>query len=399
MCPDAWPKSCHIWPDLRAVSQAEAINRSGRFSGISAHYTAAKLLWAKENRPSILAEAYKFLVPTDFLRTSLTGDFFTDPTSAGGTQMYDQDKRDWNWGLADYIGLDHSLFPQIHPTGAMAGKVTAEAAAETGLSPGTPVITGGGDYSVTVPFLQRLKAENSLLLYLGTAPIASLMTREGKWMGAGIMSASGGAGLKWFKEQFCPMEEYVSSRTGRSPYVMMDQESSMIDPGSDGVVFIPHLMGERGPYNDYARGVVFGLSLGHRREHVMRALLEGITFQLRSYWEQAQSKEAIDVDKIVVFGGGAKSHFWRQLIADVFGCPTYTLASDEISSLHLAALTATALGHYKDLDAAYDRIDLSFTGRLEPTTLHKEKIEKAYRLFKKVDENLQSVYNVENLPG
>ncbi|MEM2094831.1 MAG: FGGY family carbohydrate kinase [Candidatus Bathyarchaeia archaeon] len=385
---------CLIWPDLRACSQAEAVNRLGRWR-ISAHYTAAKLLWVKENYPETLDKAYKFLVPTDYLRTRLTGDFCTDPTNAGGTEMFDREKQTWNWDLIDFLGIRRNLFPEIRPTGEIVGKVTDEAAAEMGLSEGTPVITGGGDFSVTVPALLRCEAKGCLLIYLGTAPITGAIAMDGRWVGAGGMSAGGGAGLKWFKEQFCMIEEDVAERTGQNPYVLMDREMSMIKPGSEGLIFLPHLMGERRPYNDYARGVIFGLSLGHRREHVMRALLEGITFHLRSHWEEMKAKTGLEIDRILVFGGGAKSQFWRQLIADVFGYPTYKLKYDDISDLHLAALSAVALGYYKDLDEAYRHIDLSLTQELKPTTEHKEEIEKAFKLFKKVEESLQQVYSPE----
>jgi xylulokinase len=394
---------CLIWPDLRAVSHAEAVNKKlserpdirTRRGSISAHYTAAKLLWVMENHPSVYEKAYKFLVPTDYLRTKLTGDFCTDPSSAGGTEMSDWGTGEWNWGLIDFLGIRRSLFPEIHPSDKIIGSVTEKAASEMGLSTSTRVITGGGDFSMTRPVLLRLEADGCLLLYLGTAPIGGLITKDGNFQGIGGMSAGGGAALKWFKEQFCANEEYIAERTGQSPYFLMDQEISMIKSGSEGVVFLPHLMGERRPYNDYARGSFFGLSLGHSREHLMRAVIEGITFQLRTYWEFAKNSLGVEVDHILVFGGGGKSRFWRQLIADVFGYPTYKLKYDDLSDLHLAVLSSVALGYYKDLDEAYSRIDLSFIECLEPSTEYQEDIEKAYKLFRKVEDSLEKAYNHE----
>ena len=383
---------CLIWPDIRAVSQAEEFNRRGKWK-ISAHYTAAKLLWVKENYPELLDKAYKFLVPTDYLRTQLTGDFCTDPSNAGGTEMFDGEKQTWNWDMIDALGIRRDLFPKIHPTGEVVGRVTGEAADEMGLSEGTPVITGGGDFAVTRPVLPRCDTKNSLLVYIGTAPIMLAIGKEGEFVWGGTMSAGGGGGLKWFNEQFCAMEGYVSERVGQSAYALMDREMSMTEPGSEGVVFLPHLMGERTPYNDYARGVIFGLSLGHRREHIMRAFLEGVTFQLRSYYEAMKERDDVEVDRILVFGGGGKSRFWRQLIADVFGYPTYKLKYDDLSDLHLAVLSSVATGYFKDLDEAYNNVDLSLIERLEPSTENKEKIEKAYRLFSKVEESMKKVYD------
>ena len=387
---------CLIWPDLRAVSQAEEFNRNNYPWKISAHYTAAKLLWIKQKMPEIYDKAYRFLVPTDFLRTVLTGDLRTDPTSAHSTQMFDRDGQTWNWEMIDALGLRNDLFPNIHPTGEIAGLVTNRAAEEMGLDEGTPVITGGGDFSVTTPVLNRIGAKNSLLLYLGTAPIAGLIDDDGKWVSFGGMSASGGAALKWFKEQFCSVEEELAKKNDENPYAIMDRKMSMIEPGSECLVFLPHMMGERSPYNDYARGVISGLSLGHTREHIMRALLEGITFQLRSYWENAQARKRYEAKRIIVFGGGAKSSFWRQLIADTFGYPSYRLRSNDLGALHLAALSSIALGYYKNLDNAYEKIDLSVEDRLEPTPGTKETIEKAYKHFLRIEENAKGTFNSDN---
>ena len=387
---------CLIWPDLRAIPQAEEFSRGNYLWKISAHYTAAKLLWIKQNRPEIYDKAHRFLVPTDFLRTMLTGDLRTDPTSAQSTQMFDNDGQTWNWKMIDALGIHHNLFPTIYPTGDIAGSVTDSAAEEMGLSAGTPAITGGGDFSVTTPVLNRMKAKNSLMLYLGTAPIAGLIDDDGKWVSFGGMSASGGAALKWFKEQFCSVEEELAKKNDENPYALMDRKMSMIEPGSECLVFLPHMMGERSPYNDYARGVISGLSLGHTREHIMRALLEGITFQLRSYWENAQARNGYEAKRIIVFGGGAKSSFWRQLIADTFGYPSYRLKSNDLGALHLAALSSIALGYYKNLDDAYERIDLSVEGRLEPSAGTREKIEKAYRHFLKIEENAKATYTSDN---
>jgi xylulokinase len=157
------------------------------------------------------------------------------------------------------------------------------------------------------------------------------------------------------------------------------------------------MMGERSPYNDYARGVISGLSLGHTREHVMRALLEGITFQLRSYWENAQARKGYEAKRIIVFGGGAKSGFWRQLIADTFGYPSYRLKSNDLGALHLAALSSIALGYYKNLDDAYERIDLSVEDKLEPYAATREKIEKAYKHFLTIEENAKATFISDNI--
>jgi len=193
------------------------------------------------------------------------------------------------------------------------------------------------------------------------------IAKDGKVTGTGGMSAGGGGGLKWFNDQFCLLEEEISKKAGGSSYALMDQEMSKIEPGSDGLVFIPHMMGERYPYNNYARGVYFGLSLGHTREHMMRAFIEGITFYLKRHLDDAKERQEMEPDFILVYGGGAKSRFWRQLIADVFRLPVYKLKFNDLSTLTLVVLSSVALGYDKSVEEAYRKVDFSLVDKLEPS--------------------------------
>jgi sugar (pentulose or hexulose) kinase len=407
--------NCLIWPDLRAIAQAEELNRSGVAQGISAHYTAAKLLWVRQNLPHVFDGAYKLLIPKDFLRTKLTMDFVTDTRGAGSTQMLDRSTGDWDWKLVDYIGFPREKLPEIHATDEVVGCVTRTAALETGLIEGTPVIAGQCNGPIT-PVLMSLAhqgkikpEEDYILLYLGTAPsISYFSSRMGFNRGygygrrsdgpeppfrGGFMGAGGGGLLKWYKEQFGYLEDQVALKAGVSPYQLLDQEASRVAPGAEGLVFLPHMMGARGPENNYARGVLYGLSLGHRREHIYRAVLEGITFRLKMIYDAGRRGEDIKIDGIILFGGGAQSRIWRQIVADVFGYPIHAVSEANAATLNIACMTSVGLQVYPTFEDAAKHVDVD-TEVVFPGSEH-EQYDRPYALFRRVTEAMQPVFSKE----
>ena len=410
--------NCLIWPDLRAIAQAEELNISGVVAegnwkpgpeGISAHYTAAKLLWVKQNLPNAFDKTYKFLIPKDFLRTKLTMDFVTDVIGAGYTQLFDMSTGQWDWKLVDYIDFPREKMPKIHPTEEVVGYITKSASTETGLVEGTPVIAGQCNGPIT-PILMSLANkgkikpnEDYIILYTGTAPaIYHFSSRAGFQLEfeemttpspffVGSLSASGGGLIKWYKEQFGSMEEQAGLKMNLSPYQILDEGASKIEPGAEGLIFLPHMMGERGPYNDFARGVLYGLSLGHRREHFYRAILEGITFQLKLLYDIGQGIKDIKIDKMIMFGGGSKSEIWKQITADIFGYPLYTVTEEEAATLNIACMISVGLKVYPDFKEAAKYVDVDFKDITYPGPDSK-KYEKPYALFKKVSEAMQPVF-------
>jgi len=361
--------NCLVWPDLRSMEQAEKIREAGvgelGIGPIVPYYTAAKLFWLRENRPELFEEAYKFLLPKDFIRTKLTADFGTDLRDAMATQLFDPETRSWSRDVLRITGIPERILPEVHSSQEIVGRVTAEASKETGLREGTPVIAGCGDGSLE-PVMQALNLEGNMVIYLGTAPILLAYTpkpvgsaRRPHYLG-GALSAEGGALLKWFKEEFGGVEEEVAGRIGVSPYRLLDDEASLVGPGSGGLLFLPHMMGERsflGGVNPYAKGVLFGLSLGHGRRHLVRAMLEGVGFQLRTLWDHVREQDpGIRVERIYTFGGGAKSRVWRQIIADIMGFPVCLLNEEETATLNLACLISIGLGAHKSMKEIPERI-------------------------------------------
>jgi len=405
--------NCLIWPDLRAIAQAEELNSAGVARGVSAHYTAAKLLWVKQNLPHVFGDAHKLLIPKDFLRTKLTMDFVTDTIGAGSTQMLDRSTGQWNWNLVDYIGFPREKLPEIHPSEAVVGHITRAAALETGLIEGTPVIAGQCNGPIT-PVLISLAhqgvikpEEDYIILYLGTAPsiryFSSRLGFEQRFSAhpperplpfrGGYMGAGGGGLLKWYKEQFGWLEEQMALRTGVSPYRLLDEEASKVAPGSEGLVFLPHMMGARGPENNYARGVLYGLSLGHRREHIYRAILEGITFRLKTMYDVGRSGQDIKIDGIITFGGGTRSRVWRQIVADVFGYPLHAVSEENAATLNIACVTSVGLGAYANFEEAAKQVDADTEVTYPSPESHR--YERPYALFRRVSESMQPLFTKE----
>lgn len=409
--------NCLIWPDLRAIGQAEELNRTGLAPAsilsmgnfISAHYTAAKLLWVKQNLPEVFNRAYKFLLPKDFLKTKLASDFVTDVRGAGSTQMIDRTIGQWNWKLIDYIGFPREKMPEIHESTEVVGYVTNRAAIETGLVEGTPVIAGQTNGPIT-PILISLvnkgkikPEEDYIILYTGTAPQVNHFTSRGGFVPYGAppaipplfqgggLSASGGGLLKWYKEQFGYVEEQVGNKLGLSAYQLLDEEAGKIQPGAEGLVFLPHMMGERRLYNDFARGVLYGFSLGHRREHFYRAVLEGITFQLKYIYDTGRAGRDVNIDWIIMYGGGSKSTLWRQIAADVFGIPVRTLTEEEAATINMACLISVGLKVYPNYDEAAKHIDVDFDSTTFPRS-DSQVYSKPYELFRKVTESIDPVF-------
>jgi len=394
--------NCLIWPDLRSIEHAERIREGGiEEMGIGLlvpYYTAAKLYWLRENEPEAFDNAYKFLLPKDFIRTKLTDRFVTDFRDAGATQMFDFETMAWSEELLDLTGIPKSLLPEIYPSHEIVGKVTAEAAQETGLSEGTPVIAGCGDGSLE-PVMQALDLEGRLVVYLGTAPILLAHTprelgsaRRPHYLG-GALSAEGGALLKWFKEQFGEAEERLGERIGISAYALLDEEASRVEPGAGGLLFMPHMMGERnylGRVNPCAKGVLFGLSLGHSRAHIIRALLEGVAFQLRTVWDAIKEKDpALELEKIFTFGGGAKSKIWRRIIADIMGLPVCLLSEEETATLNLACLISIGLGVHGDMEEIVKKLDLSVISEEIPDAKNQKRYDRLYALYKELEKTLE----------
>ena len=373
---------CIVWPDLRAIKQAEFLcARTGR--EIPAYYTAAKLLWVKDNHPEIFDEMSKFVLPKDYLTMRLTGHISTDVGDAGGTMMYSRLEGSWDQELLDLVGVPPEKLPSVCSPDQVVGSVTQEASSETGLEPGTPLIAGTGDYSCMPLGLRDYLRPGKVAIYLGSAPSIFVTTEDGQqkvsFMGIG------GASLKWFREQICTFGPSSVS------YEELERAADEVEAGSGGVLFLPHMMGERRPvYSPRARGVLFGLSLGHHKGHIIRSMMEGVAFQLKMILDMVDDAE--EIREVMVFGGGARSRVWRQIVADVFNAPVCLPDRDEVASLGLAILLSTSLKIYDSLSSAQSKARLEIVERKEPRTEHRQRYAKMFRVFVELEENLKDFF-------
>jgi len=373
---------CIVWPDLRAIKQSEILgSRIGR--KISAYYTAPKLLWIKDNYPSIFSEMYTFVLPKDYIRMKLAGNILTDRGDAMATMMYDRERNTWDYPLIDLVGIPHDKLPAIVPPERIVGGITREASEKIGLKEGTPVIAGTGDAQCILLGIKNVIKPGKAVIYLGSAPAIFVSANNGKsrFMGPG------GQSLKWFKE-------LLNSGRSELSYKILDMEAQEVEPGSGRLLFFPHLMGERAPfYNPYARGVIFGLSLGHKRGHLFRAMMEGIAFQLKLILNNLNDlKGSKEINEIIVIGGGAKSFVFRQIIADVFNIPVCLPDKEEWGTLGLAILLLASLGVCENIFGSSKKLDLKIIEKVNPRRRYSRRYEKMFNLYAKLEDTLSEFF-------
>lgn len=341
-----------LWMDQRCAAQSEALHRdatsataTGRVStgtGVS----APKIRWLAEQQPDVLKRARHFLLPKDFVRFRLTGRYLTDASDAGGTGMYDRASAKWNDEIVDWVGLSRDVLPTISQASVFGGRVTAEAARQTGLPEGAPVAVGGADTLCTRLGVGPMEPDE-VCIYLGTAAWVSVTQGRGGdgqpiLRGFGATSTTGAA-LRWARDLLG-----FAGGAGADDYRRLDHMADEIPLGAEGLFFLPHLMGERGPHPDpLARGALIGLTLRHGRSHLVRSILEGTAFQLRRVIEArllANPDFGRELSGGVVCGGGARSALWVQILSDVTGLTLRIPAVFEAAALGAAMLGATAAG-------------------------------------------------------
>ena len=403
-----------IWADMRAEEEAKVfIDRVGsdqtyKITGhrASSSYSGAKILWVRKHQPDIFAKVHKFLHAKDFIVARLTGNFVTDYSDASGMNLYDLQKRDWSEIILDAIELDRDLLPELHQSSDVVGEVTTAIAGEVGLAAGTPVVIGGGDGSCAAAGAGVVR-EGSAYNYIGSSSWIGIATKEPVFDPAqrtfnwahlvpdmfsptGTMQAAGGS-YQWLRDQFCHQEKISSAELGLNPYDLMNFQAMKSVPGANNLLFLPYLMGERAPrWNPDARGVYFGLTVKHDRADIIRATLEGITFNLNVILN-AFLEQGANVEAIRVIGGGAKGRLWRQIMADVYNRPILRPALlDEATSFGAAVAGGVGVGIFKDFSIAEELTPIVETLYPDPTV--QEKYQELYALFNELYEALVPMY-------
>jgi xylulokinase len=404
-----------IWADTRAIPQAEQlISKLGmekvyRITGhrASSSYSAAKIMWVRDHQPEIFAEAHKFVHAKDFIVARLTGKFATDFSDAGGMNLYDLEAYDWSPTLLEAAGLDSTLLPELHASTDVIGGVLPSVAGEVGLAAGTPVVIGGGDGCCAAAGAGVVR-EGSAYNYLGASSWIAIATRQpiydpsmrtftwahlmrGMFSPCGSMQAAGGA-YQWLRDTFCLQEKEVAEKQHISPYELMDQQAEQSPPGANGLLFFPYLLGERSPWwNPNARAVYFGLTMGHLRADVIRATLEGVTYNLKIILDSFRQQGA-QIDGIRVIGGGAKGRIWRQIMADIYRVPILRPALlSEATSFGAALAGGIGVGIYKDWDMALTHTPI--LDETQPNPMVTAQYEKLYSIFCRAYQAFEPFYS------
>ncbi len=402
-----------IWMDRRAQAEAVELERllgaemvfATTGNHADAFYLAAKLRWFSQHEPDLMARTQRFVQINGYINYRLTRTLSLDRSHTGLMQLHDFASGEWSPALCAACGVDPAQFPPILACHALQGEVTTEAAGATGLRAGTPVVAGAVDGAaatleagatelgvaaemtgtstvLNMPNDRHL-AHPSLIAMPHALPETQLL------IGATVAS---GASLRWYRDQFGAEEVQTGARLNRDPFDLLTEQAAQVEPGSEGVLFLPYMMGERSPlWNSNARGVLFGLSLATSRAAVIRAILEGAAFALRHNVEVA-GEAGIHLSEIRSVGGGARSDLWNQIKADVLGLPILLPEASVGAPFGDALLVGMGLGLYPDIRQTI-RDSVRIQRRYEPNPAAHERYNQLYPLFRRLYEHLREDFD------
>src|SRR5262245_26624201 len=365
-----------LWNDQRTAAECDEIESraGGRKKLIEmvanpalTGFQAPKILWLRNKEPKNFARTVKVLLPKDEVRRRLTGEFATEVSDASGTLLLDVVNRRWSKPLLDKLELDASLLPACHESEEVTGTLTAATAKLLGLTTSCKVVGGAGDCAagavgngIVKPGLLNTSIGTSGVVFVHSDqpqfdPQGRLHTFchavRGKWHMMGVILSAGGS-LQWFQDAFYSTVGKGGARKATVPFDTLASEAAATPTGAEGLYFLPYLAGERTPHLDpNARGALIGLTLAHGRGHVVRSIMEGVTYALRDSLALIEGL-GVPVKQIRASGGGSKNPFWRQMQADVFGKQVSAMAADEGAAYGVALLATVGAGHYKNISEA-----------------------------------------------
>lgn len=393
-----------IWCDQRSGRQCETITErvgAERLIAITANpaltgFTASKLLWVRENEPEVYARCAHILLPKDYVRYMLTGDFATEVSDASGMQFLDVPRRQWSQEVLNKLDIDPALLAKVYESPEVTGVVHSQAAELTGLRPGTPVVGGAGDNAAAAVGTGVVR-DGKAFTTLGTSGVVFAHTDKlaidpkgrvhtfccavpGAWHVMGVTQGAG-LSLKWFRDNFCFSEIISAQGLCIDPYVLLDKQAEQSPVGCNKLLYLPYLMGERTPHLDPdCRGVFFGLSAMHLRSDLLRAVMEGVVYSQRDSLEVLREM-GVDPRQMLACGGGGTSPLWRQMLADVYNRPVQTVQSKEGPALGAAILAGVGAGLYPSVQEACDSM-IRLNPPQEPIRENVSQYEKIYQVYR-----------------
>lgn len=363
------------------------------------NFTLTKLLWVRTHEPDAWRRVRRVLLPKDFVRLRLSGEYATDVADASGTLMLDVAHRRWSQEIVEAAGLDVSMLPRLFESPDICARVSSVAAAETGLAEGTPIVAGAGDQAAGAVGM-GITRPGAVSATIGTSGVVFAATDRpaldpggrlhtfchaipDRWHVMGVTQAAG-LSLRWMREQL-GLKEIADEG-----YALMTREAAAIAPGADGVLWAPYLMGERTPHLDPGvRAALVGLAASHTRGHIVRAVLEGVAFSLRDSFTIFEEL-GVPVQRVRLGGGGARSALWREIQANVYGHAVETVDADEGAAYGAALLAGVGAGLWPSVDEACDRLVRS-TVAAQPDPRIAEIMNARYAVYRRVYPALRTI--------
>ena len=396
-------RPCILWNDQRSGEECAAITSKiggKRLLEITGNpvlpgFTAPKILWVRTHEPEIYRQIAHVLLPKDYIRFRLTGEFVSDVSDASGMSVLNVRGRTWAGELLDELEIPRSWMPAVVESPAVSARVNDAAATETGLAKGTPVVGGAGDNAagavgsgVVRPGVLSVSIGTSGVLFAHSdqyriEPEGRLHSFchavPGAWHLMGVTLSAGGS-LRWFRDTFCESETTKARQAGKDPYELMMEEANSVAAGSEGLLFLPYLTGERTPYPDpHARGSFVGLTIRHTKAHLIRSVLEGVAFSLRDCLELMKAL-GLKIDTVRATGGGARSPVWLQIIADVFNAEIATVSTSEGTSFGAALLAGVGAGVFPSAPEASEQT-VKVVSSVQPNKSNVSAYEEMYRIY------------------
>ena len=394
-----------LWNDQRTGEQCaqieSAVGGRSRLIEMVANpaltgFTAPKILWVRQHEPRVFNRTRKVLLPKDYVRLLMTGEYATEVSDASGTLLLDVGARTWSTALMHHLQLDPDLMPRVGESPEVTGHLTPSAAKALGLRTGTPVVGGAGDQAAGAVG-NGIVAQGIVSATIGTSgvvfahaehprhdPLGRVHTMchavPGKWCVFGCMLSAGGS-LQWFRNQLGAAEVNEARRKKIDPYDLLMAQAESAPAGCEGLYFLPYLTGERCPYADpTARGAWIGLTARTTRPMLIRAVVEGVTFGMRDALRIMDDMQ-IPMHEVRASGGGARSAFWRKLQADVYDLPVVTTNAQEGPAYGVALLAGVGTGVWKSVEEAC-KATIRPTGRVKPTPARAAEYQVRHALYR-----------------
>ncbi len=403
-----------LWLDQRTAKECEQITDAvgaERLIQITANpaltgFTASKILWVRNHQPDVYERCAHILLPKDYVRYRLTGEFATEVSDASGMQLLDVPARRWSDEILNKLQIDRSLLAEVHESPKISGTIHAIAARETGLKAGTPVVGGAGDNAaaavgtgVVKDGLAFTTIGSSGVVYAHSSTVridpkgrvhTFCSAVPGAWHVMGVHQAAGFS-LRWLRDQVCQAEKEEAHRRQIDPYEVMSEEAAKIAVGAEHLLYLPYLNGERTPHLDpFCRGVFFGLSGIHTRAHLIRAVMEGVSYSLRDSISILHEME-IKTNDMTVTGGGGRSPLWRQMLADNYHCRVKTIDAKEGPALGVAILAGVGTGLYSSIPDACAAL-IQTRSMQEPKAENMAVYDRFYPLYRQLYADLKSSF-------